>query len=738
MRLIRAAKLAPWAVLFALAACTSSGHHGASDATLTITGAPAAICGTGFGLGRDLPSYDPDGPNAFGAVSGSKGAEPDLCPNGTQPVRVLWDRLAADDPRPWPSDYFTVPANTGTGRQVNLVAGENYGADHILNVAGDFVVEEMNTLDGFSTVASQFVSLTGQLDLAAMGGVPLETSTPEKRVRYVFEGPSAPLFLVNLDPADPPRRGEREGVIAAMLPDGHLVLEPLHGLRAATRYALVLTRDAIGEGGRCVQPSPAYHRLHAGGVDLSAEETTLRERTLGALCDAASVDAGAALSNVALVEPFTTQSELDGLLEVRDQLLATPEPAFTPGSMSVETFDDGPVAAIVRAKFPAPDWRGADRRWTQDPVTGEFVQKGTLNLDVWLHIPSDRTGYTQPYPTAIYLHGLGGDVTDSPSVGRLLAEAGVATIAMSAVGHRNGDPDLNQYDFFNLIEVVLRFDRAFRGIRDNLRQSTIDQLQLLRLAERLRSTGFDAVGPFGVPDLKPGIPMIAYGISMGGVMGTNLVAAAPEVGLGVLNVAGGYLLKIILDSDFFGSLIPFVLDVLAPGREVSEDELALLISVMQTVVDAGDPSNSARHLYAEPLLGAEPRSVLFTQSIPDTVLPNSANEVLFRTLGAPRLAQGVHAISGLADGATPNAGNVSSTITSGLFQYDDYHKEGGGDLVPSTHGGVAFSHEARVQSRAFIRSWLDGLSPLGVPTAAPVILDPFDAGQVAEFGDPAR
>ncbi len=666
---------------------------------------------------------------------------PAACANGTEPVSFVWQTTSRASAPPLPSDYFSTPASdTITGVRISIRPGDNLPADHLLATLFPNVLAELNQLDGFGTAAPALVPFSGAIDLAANGGVPLATATAEKRQRYVFAGDAAPIFLLDLDPASP-TRGARAGVIVDRLANDYLVIEPLVPLRPASRYALVVTRAARGsddgDGPRCVVPSADIRRVLTGDQVRSPQDRALASYARTALAEIRAADPTLTADRVVVPLTFTTQSIADELLEARARVEAEPPPEILPDTTRVEVLASGSVAVRVRGRFRAPDFRGNERLWQRDPASGALLEKGSQDLDFLLQIPRETDLHRQPFPLAIYLHGLAGDLEEGTTAGDRLASAGFATIGISAVGHRSGSSVLSVLAFFNLLDIAAGGENAFGVIRDNFRQSALDQIGALRLAHQLAASGYDVAEPRGVPDLDPMAPPVALGVSLGGLMGTTLTAIEPSIGGSVLFVGGGVVTKLIQDSETFKYLIPIFQAILAGGEELPADSVPSFFALMQTILDRGDPVNFARYVFAEPLAetlpGSAPRSTLLIQSVPDRIVPNSSNEALARAFGMPLLTPQVAAVTGLESAATPVRSNRAPGVTVGFFQYDDYHEDAGGPLVRSDHTTIGGAYEPFLQAATFARSWLESRAS----GDGPVLIDPFDASQVARFaGDP--
>ncbi|MCA9773904.1 MAG: hypothetical protein KC466_15910, partial [Myxococcales bacterium] len=650
------------------------------------------------------------------------------CDEAAPPARVVWDRLNPQGPEPVPSDWFAVDdPGTPTGKRLRLVAGENVPADHFLARYFAFALDDLADLDGWGVSASAQVPMTAPMDPIASGAVPEETSFPHKRPRWVF-GPDGALFYLRL------HDGARFGAIVDILgPEdgGMLIVEPLAPLDPQTEYALVLTKGLVGEpaaaGPQCVRPSTAYERVLDDAQAASPKEKVLQDFERDALARVRVADRRVHADNIDLALVFTTQSTVSQMAQARAQVTARPAPRIAPGSMAVETLDDGPVAVEVTGKFPALDLRGAERHWTRDPVTGAYEEKGEIDLDFLLQIPRETAEYHQPFPLAIFLHGLGEDRTAARKAANLMGGAGFATLSIDAVAHRGDGPSLLKVlDFFNVAGIFGKQPGAALVIRDNFRQSTIDQLQALALGLRLAREGFDEAEPLGVPDLDPEVPVGVIGSSLGGIMGNALAAMAPETGYALLFVGGGGVTRVVWESDEFAPILPVAIALAAPGAEVTDALIQGFFAFAQTIIDASDPIAFAGHIARAPLTaeipGSHAKSVLLAEGIGDETIPNSSTEALARALGVPLTDPRADAVSDVPEAGSPLADNVAPGITGAYVQYREYRNRPGDDPHPAGHD-VFGRYEPTIQAERFLASYYAGWRH----ERGPEVIDPFEA-----------
>ncbi len=647
------------------------------------------------------------------------------CSNGTAPVHVVWDRVHEASMRPLPSDEFAVPAATPTGVAVALTGNDLVPATDLIAKHNAPLLAEVSTLDGWGTSAAALVGFTGELDLVAMGATPLASASPETRQRWALDGADAPIFFVDADSASGALRGARTGAILDALGDGVLEIEPIVPLAPATRHALVITTAALGAsdstGGasRCVEASASWARIVQGSAALTdPREQALRTFLAARLPEVFTAVPALDPNAVAIALPFTTQSTVSLMQTAQTQIDARPAPTLVPGSLTVDTSAGGAVAAVVRGRFTGPDLQGVDRIWQAASSGAGFQVDGDIQHDFLLIVPAPSADHPGPFPLAIFLHSIGSSLEEANFHGDQLAALGIATIAIDAVDHTAGDPDGSILRFLNLVDVVFHAPTATRVIRDNFRQSTIDELTVLRFAHDLAASGFDVAPPLGVPDLDPARPVTVIGASLGGMMGVALSALSHDAGAASLYVAGGQVSRLVFESAVFQSLVPIFDFWLGVGDPVTEADRKEFFSLVQVVLDSADPVTFAAHVIADPLDARGPRSVLQLESVPDATISNRSNEALARAFGLAQVGPVVGPVSALALEPAPVASNVSAGITSGLFQYDDYHQTPGGPLVPSTHDSLSTALEPQQQTQTFVRSFLGG---------SPTIIDPFAA-----------
>jgi hypothetical protein len=152
--------------------------------------------------------------------------------------------------------------------------------------------------------------------------------------------------------------------------------------------------------------------------------------------------------------------------------------------------------------------------------------------------------------------------------------------------------------------------------RDNLRQAEADLITLTKSVKNLAiAPGTPApAGPIGVDPAR-----VSYvGQSLGGIVGGSHLHFVPDTRTASLNVPGGVITKLLLDSQSFGPRIQGLVSAqLAPNTF----NYNLLFRDFQAVIDSGDPINHIKDAVATV-------PVHLVKVLNDAVVPNSATDRL--------------------------------------------------------------------------------------------------------------
>jgi len=618
--------------------------------------------------------------------------EPDAGIDAAAPdgVVLMWDAPggALDA---FPDDSFTRDdPGARTGLRVELTA-ERVAAVAAAPAQFREMFESMSALDGFGLVAALYLRFDGDV----------EPSSLEGEVHLVCEpagGPAAwPIEHHLVDES-----ADVEGQT--------LVVEPVLPLPPKTRCALALTDGARGVDGRPVVPSAAMRRALSGAGDPRvAPRVAAVGDTLVAL------GLAAAPAEVVGAVVFTTQSVHEEALAIAADVAAR-----SVGARPGTTCADGSTFRRCDGAFTSVDYRGPDGviAEEQPPETPASYE---VPFTAWL--PLERPG---PFggdalPTVVFGHGLGGDRGQAEALAEVAAPMGIATIAIDALSHGEHPTATQDVDLLRILDFfgIDAEAQTFRPLvmRDHFRQSTYDKLQLLRLVQG----GLDLDGD-DVPDLDA--DRLGYlGVSLGGIMGPELLALAPAFQVGVLIVPGGRVASIVSDGEMFQILV----DAMRPD-DATDGDIERFFPILQTILDRGDAAVWASGLLDAPEdrpAGMPPSAphLLLGMVIDDDTVPNVSTRALARAYGVPLVPPVLQEIPPLpVTAAAPVSGNGEGGRTVGLFQFDRIVDEDG-RVVTATHSNVGASTVGLACWSRFLEGWLaDDL---------PVIVDPY-----AELGIP--
>jgi hypothetical protein len=628
-------------------------------------------------------------------------------------------RFDLSDPQrgPFPADRFTVPdLSELTGLRVNLPTTRlDCSADPHPSDCND--VDVLNTLDGFNLQPRLSIPFTGPIDPASVSS---ETVFLFKLGCLITSCPGDSRVGINQVVWDP--------ATTALYAESDQLLDQ------DARYLLVVTNGILDPGGERIDSDQFRGVLHSAQTNDPAE-TTYRQALLAAL-DQLHDATGMPPGQVAAASLFTTESATALLQRIRDQLAqATPAPAdfllgsngertvfrlanvknisfrrqvgtdltdpnsFTTGSLALGSTGlyglpgtAGSVATIAFGRYRSPDYETASGVIPAvGTLTGTPAVQGTNDIYFNLFLPSGPEP-VGGWPVVIGGHGSGGNKEGGNTPMRIatkLAQHGLATITLNAVGHGggplstltvsktdgttvtlpaggrgvdlNGDGTIQTSGVGEGLLTAANGHDAIVFARDGIRQTVVDLMQLVREIQ----VGIDVDGDSS-PDLDPN-RIYYFGNSLGGLCGTDLTALDPGVRAAVLGGAGassvenarlnaagpfrGLLGRILaLRTPSLLNLAPGSLDPINPGNThyPFDDNLPARIQpplvndvpgaiAIQDEIEriewagqSGAPAAYAPHLRKAPLAGVPEKPVLLPFTQGDPVVRNPSTGDLLR------------------------------------------------------------------------------------------------------------
>ncbi len=621
----------------------------ASRALLTIL---CAFVWVGCG-DDDVPPPPDAGADAEAPDAGTDAGPPDAGPSCTVD---LWDPTKGSIDR-WPEPELVVAdPTTATGKRLHF--DETRWAAILATAAGfrTVLTEDLQDLDGFGVNSDAYFRFGRHFD-ETMFPTPEATATPTAGVGLVVLAPGAPRI---------------EPVILHTTDMGStLMLSPLHPLPPQGLVAAFVTRALTPAARGCLEPSSAL----AGVLAAPTPEVT---QAIAAMTSLGIIDDPSA--DLVALTVYPTETTTDDSEAVAADIASRTVTLEAP-----PTCTDEALWRRCEGAFVAGDYRDADgvlRRAPgapKPPVT-------TYRLPVTFWLPLTGTG---PFPTLVYGHGLGSGRDQGAVLAAFAAPRGIMTVGIDAVQH--GDHPTNPAPGSGTIPTVMRFfaigDLSTRAIevlemRENFRQSTYDKLSLTRLLQAAPDVNGDAM-----PDVDP--TRLGYlGVSLGGIMGSELLALTDAYHVAVLVVPGGRVISIVGDSADFS---PLVL-TLRP-RGVTEGDVRRFYPILQSLIDRGDAASYGEHILRDRLVPGSMLvpSVLFGVVLDDRTVPNVSNYALARAVGVDIVPTVVRPEPGLGMTAmAPLSGNIAGgTATAGLLQFDVIRE--GGVVEQATHSNVGDS-----------------------------------------------
>lgn len=633
----------------------------------------------------------------------------EVCRCGT----VIYDRTDSARMSPFPDDYWVYPDPTQpSGYRVLLQTPQREPDVGVLYSA---LMNETRALDGFSPIGGIVIELSDAPDPTSLPLTPAASMDAHATLRLHDLTPGSAAFGQRV----PFQLTPITRTLSGQATNHSLVLYPSISLSPRGRYAVVLTKAVRDLNQRPFHPSPFMKAALQPAVVGEANEIArvrgiLEDGVLDVLADPSDVYPPIRPDDIALVLRISVRSTDDiplTPLSMKDQILSGPPPSYQIDSISPRS---GPVAAIVRGTWQAPNWR-ENQYFVARDANGDPRITGSLNVPFVLALP--RAAESGPVPVVMYQHGSPGSSEQITWDSNGLAAQGFAVIGFTDTLNRELGQD-SDYQSATLFQALLdnwRFPHF-------MMQTFGDMMGFLRVIEQLGSLDLLPLPTGdGAPDLDLGAPLNYVGLSMGSVHGSAFLSYAPEIkaaaiSAGALRQGEGYFSGGAFIDDFPPDLRAFL-----PNANPADYWVGL--SILQMVFDHQDPYNHAEFLYRTPLEVAgttQKASVLLQEGLGDF---NHGTRALAWTFGPiPHLEPVWESAAVLETIAGPVQGNIDSNTTAAFYQFVPAGIPGipatpGCSFEPVGHFCAQAAPEAHEQRERFLRSAVD--------QAVPTIVDPL-------------
>jgi hypothetical protein len=589
---------------------------------------------------------------------------------------------------PWPSDLYLDESGS---------VGEIPGLERVASEYSS-IQRGLSALDGFGRSTGALFFVQAPIDPASL------PRTWDEAVDW-----SASARIVDVDPKSP-RWGQRYPAYGKALPSlGAIAVIPAPGvvLPPAVRHAVVLTSLVHTLEGAPLAADPKLVAL------VDSARSSGAARLYGDAMDAVVASGGVDdREEIASLAVFRTSNRVSELPELRARLRDLPEPALLlgdgalpytsrvfgvasevtltewlgtpdrdesgvewPGGDNAGGIAHDQIAVVAHGAFVAPSFIDAASSSFEKDASGQYrLADAKATIPVTLVIPK-QPAPASGYPVVINGHGLSNDRGSMLSVANELCRAGFAVIGIDDVLHgaRAGIADeINNFPgsyqgpdgIPDLKPLPLKFFAGFSdfvAVRDNFRQTVLDQTSLVRLIQssKLDLSPLAAASGGATPTLDQA-RIFWNGGSLGGIMGTMTLAVEPEIRGASLQVPGASFVQLITTSS--AKVAPLVTTIATTAFGVQGDEVvdefhpvALLLAM---VTESGDPIAYAPHLLADPISGRAPPDLMITYAVGDEVLPNIATIALMRAMGVELATPSLVEIPGIAGRASPVSGNM--------------------------------------------------------------------------------
>ncbi len=293
------------------------------------------------------------------------------------------------------------------------------------------------------------------------------------------------------------------------------------------------------------------------------------------------------------------------------------------------------VALRVRGTFEAPLYlTGSDAAATLNWKDGgpAITQNGTVQRPFILLVPPNVLASHKPSRLMLYGHGfLRGackegcvEPGDAEFFPHFVHAAGVVAIGTDWWGLAYTELPL-------AVQAGNDFSQmAF--ITDKLAVGAVMPIALTRVAlGKIVDDPWLQFDPEKKPLYDKTQPLVYYGNSLGGIMGTTMTSLHPDLTRMVMNVAGGGWSTLLNRSSDFAPFLGII-----NGVYPDKFNQQLLFALSQSLWDLSDPFNFADHVVKTPFAGTHPnRKALWPMSMGDSQVANLASQMLNRIAQVP-------------------------------------------------------------------------------------------------------
>ncbi|MFO0590542.1 MAG: hypothetical protein U0441_23575 [Polyangiaceae bacterium] len=593
---------------------------------------------------------------------------------------------------PYPSAVFTKDdATSPTGLRVDLTP-ELFP----VNVDGvKFDPARLNALDGFSPATQIVAYFPERLDGASLP--PLKDPDASTKA-------GAATVIVDMETGEKVAHFAEVDAQSTKEDDRQtLLIRPMKRLENGRRYAVAITKSLKTLDGKTPPPPAGFDAILAGTAesDRAKRQAARMPEILSALDKA-----GVAKADLLVAWDFVTateESDMGPILSMRQQTI---------DAFATETFkytidkveDDFSPRALRRitGHFEAPKFI-SQTALNVPEATLTFdkdkkpVRDGNLTAPFTLILP--RAATKGAVRLLVFGHGfLGSGESELGGSGGsylqdFLDEKGFAAVATDWSGlsaYEGIDPAGSQ-----AAALAVKDMNHLNWIGDRLQQAIVNVTVLAHIAPDIAAD--PALDVNAAPSID-GSRVDYYGISLGGVMGSVMMAASPDLGRGVLNV-GAASWTTLLQRSTNWTLFKLILD----GQYQDRLDQQEIVCVLQNYLDGADGINWAHHYKKDLFPGVKEKGILLQIGVGDLQVSNVASAMLARTAELPLLDSSPIDFWGLTSTAGPLPSALSVFDTKEKDQPPEGNMNGNVTSMNAAHATIRALPAAMDQMDHFLR-----------------------------------
>ena len=558
---------------------------------------------------------------------------------------------------PFPTSlYLADDAGSATGVRLDIPAGALPTNED--GVAIDPAL--YNTHDGFSPAAPILAAFAVGIDPANL---------PSWTDFDASLAPGSPTVLVDMETGELVPHFAELDARAPFPEEQALYIRPAVLLAGGRRYAVAIKTTLKAADGTDLPRPAGFQAILDGGATDHERLERIRPRYPDIF--AALAEHGIAPDDLVVAWDFVTASRES----MRRDVIAARDAALdllagSMDSLEIEITRDEPsgderFAREIEGFFEAPLFlsqggeANIDSRLLRGP-DGLPRPDGLYKVPFDAMIPACALEAEAPVPMLVYGHGLLGTSDQVMSGGTRTAAAGLCMVSIGT--------DLRGMSEMDVPNVVRALADANRGplIFDTLIQGVVNHIALVQVARaRMASELFVNDADQSLVDPET---VHYYGISQGGIFGGTIAAYDPVIEKAVLQV-GAMNYSMMLERSLDWPTYALVLE----GSYQNSLDVALILSLMQTLWDTTDPVAVADGMLTGGIPGVPEKQVLMQIAVADVEVANLASEYQVRSMGIPVLTPSVEEPWGIEAAAGP--------LENALVIYDF----GLGDTIPVTN-----------------------------------------------------